>query len=415
MVEFSKRDRLKLLGGAGAALLTGCGGSGGDSGSDTSSEASLPTDTGPTLPPADLPPADIPLPASSILSERFQNNFTVGVALSSGQTDDLNSQSRAIALEQFNGVTPEFEMQPTFLSSEEGVFDFDRADRLIEFALENNMPVRGHSLLWHEQTPEYLLEGTRDEIRQRLDDYIETVVGHFKDRVTIWDVVNEATSTDLFRGDAGIGPDRKTIWYDAVENADYIDWAFLAARRADPNAQLFLNDFNTEEPRKAGWFRDIIRRLVERGVPINGAGHQVHLRLENTAESVLASIDAIHNDPVISQVPNFVTHVTEMDITMYSDPGPCFSDVTACLPDLGPNAPIDLLARQAQIFRDVFEGLAQRPFVESVSVWGVTDGDSVANRNPAPRFNHPLLFDRAGEPKASFLAITDPNFVIPTE
>jgi endo-1,4-beta-xylanase len=341
------------------------------------------------------------------LRERFEDNFTIGVALSSPQSDDLNSESRRIALEQFNGITPEFEMQPTFLSPEEGVFNFDRADRIVDFALENNMPVRGHSLLWHEQTPDYFLVGSRDDIRQRVDTYIGTVVEHFKDRISVWDVVNEAVSTDIFRGDDGVGPDRQTIWFDAVGNADYVDWAFIAARAADSNAQLFLNDFETEEPRKAGWFRDIVRRLRERGVPIDGAGHQVHLRLESTAESVLASIDAMQEE-----FPDLITHVTEMDINMYTDPGSCFETGTNCLPDLGPNPPEDLLRQQAQIYRDVFDGLVQRPFVESVTIWGVTDGDSSANTNPTTRFNHPLLFDRQAEPKSSFFAITDPNFVI---
>jgi len=331
----------------------------------------------------------------------------MGVALSSPQTDDLNGLSRQIALSQFNGATVEFEMQPSFLSPEEGVFDFDRADRLVDFALENGMPVRGHSLLWHEETPDYFLVGSRDDIRQRLETYIGTVMEHFRGRIGIWDVVNEATSTDLFRGDAGVGPDRLTIWHDAVGNADYIDWAFIAARAADPDALLFLNDFETEEPRKAGWFRDIIRRLIQRGVPIDGAGHQVHLRLESTAESVLASIDAIQNE-----FPQLITHVTEMDINMYTDPGTCFESGTNCLPDLGPNPPTDLLQRQAQIYRDVFNGLVERDFVEYVTVWGVTDGDSAANLNPAVRFNHPLLFDRDGLPKPAFLAITDPNYVI---
>ena len=107
-----------------------------------------------------------------------------------------------------------------------------------------------------------------------------------------------------------------------------------------------------------------------------------------------------------------ITHVTEMDINMYTDPGTCFESGTNCLPDLGPNPPVELLQRQAQIYRDVFAGLVARPFVESVTVWGVTDGDSVANRNPIARFNHPLLFDRNGDVKPAYLAITDPNYVI---
>ena len=405
MVEFTARDRLKLLAGAGTALLSACGGGGSTPPTPADMINSPP-------PPAPIPETPPPPPvttsqAPTILSDTFRDNFTMGVALSSPQSDDFNSQSRRIALEHFNGVTPEFELQPSFVAPEEGVFDFDRADRLVDFALQNNMTVRGHSLLWHEQTPDYFLVGSREDIRQRLETYIGTVMEHFSGRIHIWDVVNEAVSTDLFRGDDGVGPDRNTIWYEAVGNADYIDWAFQAARAADPNALLFLNDFETEEPRKAGWFRDIVRRLIERGVPIDGVGHQVHLRLESTAESVLASIDAIQNE-----FPHLVTHVTEMDITMYTDPGSCYESGTNCLPDLGPNPPLELLRQQAQIYRDVFAGLTQRSFVEYVSLWGVTDGDSAANNNPAVRFNHPLLFDRDGEPKPAFFAITDPNFVI---
>ena len=405
MVEFTARDRLKLLAGAGTALLSACGGGGSTPPTPADMIVSPP-------PPAPMPETPPPPPvttsqAPTILSDTFRDNFTMGVALSSPQSDDFNSQSRRIALEHFNGVTPEFELQPSFVAPEEGVFDFDRADRLVDFALQNNMTVRGHSLLWHEQTPDYFLVGSREDIRQRLETYIGTVMEHFSGRIHIWDVVNEAVSTDLFRGDDGVGPDRNTIWYEAVGNADYIDWAFQAARAADPNALLFLNDFETEEPRKAGWFRDIVRRLIERGVPIDGVGHQVHLRLESTAESVLASIDAIQNE-----FPHLVTHVTEMDITMYTDPGSCYESGTNCLPDLGPNPPLELLRTQAQIYRDVFAGLTQRSFVEYVSLWGVTDGDSAANNNPAVRFNHPLLFDRDGEPKPAFFAITDPNFVI---
>jgi len=405
MVEFTARDRLKLLAGAGTALLSACGGGG----STPPTPADM-IDSPP--PPAPMPETPPPPPATTsqaptILSDTFRDNFTMGVALSSPQSDDFNSQSRRIALEHFNGVTPEFELQPSFVAQEEGVFDFDRADRLVDFALQNNMTVRGHSLLWHEQTPDYFLVGSREDIRQRLETYIGTVMEHFSGRIHIWDVVNEAVSTDLFRGDDGVGPDRNTIWYEAVGNADYIDWAFQAARAADPNALLFLNDFETEEPRKAGWFRDIVRRLIERGVPIDGVGHQVHLRLESTAESVLASIDAIQNE-----FPHLVTHVTEMDISMYTDPGSCYETGTNCLPDLGPNPPLELLRQQAQIYRDIFTGLTQRSFVEYVTLWGVTDGDSAANNNPAVRFNHPLLFDRDGEPKPAFFAITDPNFVI---
>ncbi len=408
MVEFTARDRLKLLAGAGSLALSACGGGSGSSAPPVvaTRPPAPPPPPPPPAPPPPPPPTTSTTPPVGLLRDTFRNNFDVGVALSSQQTNP-GELSGEIALAQFNAMTPEFELQMNFIAPQEGTFNFDRADRIVDFGLQNNLPMRGHSLLWHEATPDYFLQGSRDDIRQRLDTYIGTVVEHFKDRINVWDVVNEVVSTDLFRGDAGIGPDRFTIWHDAVGNADYIDWAFEAARRADPDALLFINDFNTEEPRKLGWLIDIIRRLRARGVPIDGVGHQVHLRLETTAQSVLASIDAVNNEFL-----GLITHVTEMDINMYSDPGTCFETGTNCVADLGPNPPQSLLRQQAQLYRDVFEGLVQRPFVESVTIWGVRDGDSSANNNPVTRFNHPLLFDRDGNPKAAFFAITDPDFVI---
>ena len=408
MVEFTARDRLKLLTGAGVSLLSACGGGGG----------AAPTPTFEVAAPPPPPMPDLPEPPATVLSSVFQDNFTVGVALSSPQTDELNSISRTLTLDHFNGVTPEFEMQPSFLSPQEGVFNFDRADRLVDFAMENNMPVRGHSLLWHEQTPDYMVVGTRDQIRQRLDTYIGTVVEHFKDRISIWDVVNEATSPDIFNGENSVGPDRiNSVWYQAVGNADYIDWAFIAARAADSNAQLFLNDFETENPIKLGFFIEIIQRLMDRGVPITGAGHQTHLRLQNpdpnvTPQTIIASVlNSI--DAVQTAFPGLTAHVTEFDINVYTDPGSCFQAVpTGCQPDVGPNPPLELLQQQAEIYRGVFQGLIQRPFVDYVTMWGVNDGESSANRIPIERFNHPLLFDRAGQPKSAFNAVVDPNFVI---
>lgn len=414
-MKFTARDRLKLITGAGALILPACGGGG----SASSFSAVTPSVTPAIAPPAPTPapepeptPAPEPVPAVSsapvegLLRDTFRNNFEMGVAMTSFQAQEMGLSSR-VALSQFNAMTPEFEMQMQVIAPQEGVFNFEQADRIVDFGLENNLPMRGHALLWHEVTPDYMLVGSRDDIRQRLDTYIGTVMEHFKDRVKVWDVVNEVVSVDLFRGDAGVGPDRRANWFEAVGNADYIDWAFIAARAADPDALLFINDFNTEEPRKLGWLIDIIRRLRERGVPIDGVGHQTHMLLETSADDVLASIDAVHNEFL-----GLITHITEMDVTYYSDPGTCFETGTNCLPDLGPNPPEPLLQQHAQLLRDVFAGFVERPFIESVTMWGVHDGESFLNGNPAERFNHPLIFDRQGDPKPAFLAITDPDYEI---
>lgn len=278
---------------------------------------------------------------------------------------------------------------------------------MVDWALDNGFEVRGHTLLWHESVPAYMLQGTRDEIRTKLENYITTVMQHFSGRITSWDVVNEVVSVDLYSGTAGVGPDRDTAWFQAVGSADYIDWALQAARNADPNALLFLSDYETENPQKRGWLLDILRRLADRGIPIDGVGHQCHLQLDTDPQEVLNAIDDVANE-----FPNLINHITELDVNMYQDLGSCWESQTGCQTDIGPNPPDNLLADQARLLRTIFDGLKQRPSVEMVNFWGVKDDDSWLNSVPVERYNYPLLFDRNGDPKPAYFAITDPNYVI---
>lgn len=408
MIEFTARDRLKLLSGASALLLSACGGGSGNSAPAVStSPASTPLP--PPAPPA--PPAPTPPPPAApigfvdgLLRDNFRPNFKMGVALSSSQSDVMDP-SAVLAQAQFNSITPEFELKADIIAPEEGVFNFDGADRIVDWSLENDMEVRGHALLWHETTPAYFLQGTREDIRARLETYITTVVDHFKDRVSIWDVVNEVISVDLFSGDAAIGPDRRSPWFEAVGNADYIDWAFLAARAADPAAKLFLNDFETENPQKRAWMIEIVQRLISRDIPIDGVGHQFHLKLNTPVTETMAAIDAVDNE-----FAGLINHVTELDTTFYLDPGSCYETQMQCQADLGLTPPPEMFTSQAQLLRDLFNALILKPSVESVTSWGVRDGDSWLNTAPITRINHPLLFDRDGAPKPAYFAITDANF-----
>ena len=341
-----------------------------------------------------------------LLRDTFTNNFKIGAALSSFQVD-RGEISADIARSQFNSLTPEFQLKMDVIAPTEGVLDFTGADEIVDWALANGMEVRGHALVWHEATPAYFLEGTRDEIRTRLENYITAVVGHFRGRITVWDVVNEATSVDIFNGDNGVGPDRRTEWFEAVGNADYIDWAFLAARAADPDALLFYNDYETENPIKQAWFLEIVQRLKSRNIPIDGVGHQMHLVPETVIAEALGAIDAVDN-----QFMGLINHVTELDLSSYQNPGSCWVSQTNCQPDIGPVPPPELLAEQARKMRELFNGLKVRSSVESVTTWGVIDSDNWLNFTPVERFNYPLLFDREGEPKSALFAITDDNYVI---
>lgn len=407
MVDITARQRLKLLAGAAAFMTSACGGGG-----SSSSAPVAPTSVTPPITPTPTP-TTTPTPESSgftltdgMLRDAFRNNFSVGAAVTANQIN-ANNLSATLAQSQFNVVTPEYELKPDQIAPTEGVYNFAPADRIVDWALENNMTVRGHALVWHEATPAYFYEGTPAQIRARLENYITTVMEHFAGRITVWDVVNEATSVDIFNGDNGVGPDRDTGWFQAVGNADYIDWAFNAARAADPSAQLFLSDYETENPFKMNWTMEIVRRLLDRGVPINGVGHQFHLQLNTDASAALTAIDTVDNE-----FAGLINHVTELDVSFYQDPGSCWESETNCQADLGSSAPDNMLASQAALLRDLFNGLATRSSVESVNVWGVRDSDSWLNFSPTERTNYPLLFDRDGGAKPAFQAIVDENYNI---
>ena len=395
MIQITKRDRLKFLAGGASLLLFGCGSGGGSA---------------PVAPP---PPTggggSGPQPIGfrpNLLSDTYQGQFRVGAALANSRISPPDASANLL-LDQFNLMTPEWELKPDILSPAEGVYNFADADRIVDWAIANNLEVRGHTLLWHESVPAYMLQGTRDQIRTKLENYITTVMQHFAGRITSWDVVNEVVSVDIYNGASGVGPDRDTVWYQAVGNADYLDWALTAARAADPNAKLFLSDYETENPIKRDWLLEILRRFESRGVPIDGVGHQCHLQINTDPQEVLNTIDAIE-----SEFPSLTNHVTELDVNMYDDPGTCWQSQSGCQADIGPNPPDSLLADQAQLLRTLFDGLTGRPSVEMVNFWGVKDDDSWLNDMPIQRYNYPLLFDRNGDPKPAYYAITDPNYVI---
>lgn len=406
MIKVTARERLKLLAGAGAWAVTGCGGGGG--GSSTSSSTPPVVNTPEPPPPPPPPPPTSNAPATGLLRDHFRSSFEVGAAITANRIDQ-GSLSSTIAIDQFSSITPEYELKLDQIAPTEGVLNFDPADRIVDWALANNMSVRGHALVWHAATPDYIFQGSPDAIRQRLEDLIGTIVTHFKDRIFVWDVVNEVVSEDIYRGADGVGPDRRSNWYEATGGADYLDWAFRAARAADPSAELFLSEYGMFDTLKRQWMMEILERLVAGGTPITGVGHQFHLNLGTQAADALASIDAV--DDAFLGLTN---HITEMDVSFYQDPGSCWQSGTNCDPDAGPTPPADQLATQAQLMRDIMTGLTQRSSVTNVSFWGVTDGDSWLNTTPAVRSNHPLLFDRNGDPKPAFYAITDPDYVIPT-
>lgn len=391
MVDIDARQRLKLLAGAASAALWGCSGGGGGS------------DMGPVTPSPTPPTPTGFQPSDGLLRNTFRNNFTVGAAVQTSQVSN-NSAISDIVTSQFNTIVSEFEMQPNIIAPTEGMFDFSAGDELVQYAEDNGLEIHGHSLLWHEITPDYFFEGTRDEIKARLQNYVTTVVSHFRGKISVWYALNEVVDS------TGVGttlPYRNSNWYQAAGGPEYIDWVLEAARAADPDAKLYINEYTTELPNKRARLIQVVEDLVARDIPLDGVGHQCHLILQDTAQSVLDAIDAV--DGLFAGLSN---RITELDVSVYSDPGSCWENGTNCDADYGSNIPESVLDSQAQLLRELFNGLILKSSLDSVTFWGVSDRDSWLNTSPVTRSNYPLLYDRNLNVKTGFRAITDRNFVI---
>ncbi|HEU5433657.1 MAG TPA: endo-1,4-beta-xylanase, partial [Thermomicrobiales bacterium] len=207
------------------------------------------------------------------LRRAVDGRFLIGTAVMSRQLD--NPPLAALVAEQFDCLTAENEFKPASLHPRPGQFRFDAADRIVAFAQRHRMKVVGHTLCWHSQTPAWLFRGEdgkplpRAEALRNLKEHIDAVVGHFKGKVLGWDVVNEAigdTKGQYLRDT----PARRAI------GDDYIIRAFELAHAADPDAELYYNDYNNEQPEKREKTIRLVRELKTSGVRLDAVGIQGH-------------------------------------------------------------------------------------------------------------------------------------------
>jgi endo-1,4-beta-xylanase len=407
-------------------LLAACGGGGGDSGG-----GSFPPPTGGGgggLP----PPSTAPALKTTLATKYATVNYPVGAAIEPASTTNSDAP---ILQKHYSSITAENAMKPNSIwpnapgtsgatAQPAAAPNYAPADTLANFAFNNGMQLRGHTLLWHGSAPDWFFAGDRSipanyrgSVQQRLCNYIDNVMRHFPN-VYAWDVVNEvatdtANATNPYR--------TNSPWYDAysvggLNGGDYVKDAFTCAAatraaigRTSVDMKLMINDYNTELAGKRANVIAIVRDLQMAGVPIDGVGHQFHLQLGADVTEVTNAFIAVEGLP-----GNLVNHVTELDVSIYNDPGTCFSQRTIppCLADYGASPPASVLNDQARLYRSLFNAF-NRPSVTSITTWGIADNHTWLNSFPVTRTNRPLLFDTAGDPKAAFWAVVDPNFAIP--
>ena len=332
----------------------------------------------------------LPANAQQSLADRYHDYFPIGVAVS---PRSIAGPDSALIIRQFNSLTPENAMKMGPIHPEEGRYYWKDADAIVDFAQRHGMRVRGHNLCWHEQTPAWLFkDATKEILLRRLKDHITTVVNRYKGKVYCWDVVNEAIADD---STAFL---RNSPWL-RICGEEFIAKAFEYAHAADPNAQLFYNDYNTERPEKRERVYRLLKQLVAAGVPITGVGLQGHWSIyEPDARDLQMTIDRFASLGLKVQI-------TELDISIY----PWEKNRRTRRPDEQDTFTPELEDRLTEKYNMIFSAFrANRDKLTGVTFWNVTDKHTWLDTYPVPgRKNYPLLFDTVGQPKKAFYKVID--------
>jgi endo-1,4-beta-xylanase len=328
------------------------------------------------------------------LRDVYAHDFRIGVAFSHGLLDAGDTAALALAGTQFNAFTPENEMKWSSIHPKETAYNYGPADALVAFAEQHRMGVTGHTLVWHQQTPDWVFQdadgkpATRETVLLRLREHIRAILGHYRGRVRGWDVVNEAISPEK---DAWL---RNSPWLLAL-GEDYVEQAFRLAREGDPDAELYYNDYNLEEPEKREKAVRLIKRLQERGVRVDGIGLQGHFTLKSVnVEELAKTIETF-------SAMGLRVNISELDMRLYT-----YGDLENRYPN---GAPAELTAEQSEKYAALFKVfVAHRDVIDRVTFWGVHDGLSWTNSEPVKnRPDYSLLFDRECRPKPAFYAVVN--------
>ena len=309
----------------------------------------------------------------------YKNSKNIGVAISSWKG---NMEEGGV---QFNMLVAENEMKMENLQPNRGEFTYGSADNLVSFAQKNKMAIRGHCLVWHQQQPGWLssdgkkndMNWSRQEALEIMKNHITTVMNHYKGKVTEWDVVNECLDDDqsIIRSNPDAYTLRQTVWQRAIGN-DYIDSAFVYARRADPTAQLYLNDYGVELQGRAKSvaFYNIVKHLLQRNIPIDGVGLQCHFSV--------GDVDSVRLENTIQRFgeDGLKCIITELDMGISSTS-------TANLEE------------QARNYRVITDIVLNNDNCPSMVIWGLKDNDSWRSSS------NPLLYTASLGKKPAWYAV----------
>lgn len=321
------------------------------------------------------------------LKDYYKDYFYIGAAIEPNALDNANDVK--LLKRHFNSLTAENVMKWSSLQPIEGTFRFENADKILAFAQENGMQVRGHTLCWHNQVPDWIFKdgantASKELVLQRLRTHINTVITHFKGKVYAWDVVNEVIADDS-------NIYRSSKWY-GICGEDFIIEAFKAARAADPNAKLFYNDYSATNATKRDKIYNLLKKLKDLNL-VDGMGLQGHWNISAPSnELIIAAFDKYKSLGIELQI-------TEFDVSVYTSNSQTQSSFTSEFSQQQTLA----YARFFNLFR------IYKNDITGVTFWGVADNHTWLDTYPVTtgRKNYPFLFGTDYNPKQAYFTVID--------
>lgn len=334
------------------------------------------------------------------IKNAFKENFYIGAALSASQIEESDTLVSSLIKKEFNSITAENMMKSMHIHPSKDTFNFELPDKFVALGEKNNMFIHGHTLIWHSQLAPFMtqiIDST--EMVSFMQNHINTIVGRYKGKINSWDVVNEALNDD--------GTLRNSVFLDAL-GEEFLSLAFKLAADADPEAELFYNDYSMTNPAKREGAIKLIKKLQESGVKVDGIGMQGHWNLETP------SIEEIEKSILDYASLGVKVAITELDITVIPSPwnlqGADVNQNFEGSEFMNPypeSLPDSIQTKLAERYADIFKlFLKHQDKISRVTFWGVNDGQSWKNDWPIKgRTNYPLLFDREFKPKKAYYSI----------
>ena len=325
------------------------------------------------------------------LKDAYRDDFMIGVAVN--QRNVTAPEQMGLLIHDFNSLTAENDMKPEPTEPREGEFNWERADRIANFCRQTGIKLRGHCLVWHNQSGQWMYvdkdgnEVSKQVLLERIRKHIQAIVTRYKDVVYCWDVVNEAITDDR----NAENPYRQSRLY-KIAGDDFIREAFRAARKADPKALLFYNDYNECDPVKSQRIADMVKKMKADGVPIDGIGMQGHYNIYGPSEDELDKALTLYKQ-VVKHI-----HMTELDIRVNTEMGGQlqFSRDAVEISERVRNM-------QERQYASIFRTLRRHSdVVECVTFWNLSDRDSWLGVQ-----NYPLPFDAQYKPKRVYNVIKE--------